>query len=194
MSTDHFPDILSQQIFVGIILVRRLGVACVARVPAPFQPPAPEIERDGRSQTRFRPTCTPMHPCTHTSTRAPVRPFVRQSLRPCVRPCVRPSVRPSVRPCVHTHTFRHRLNGYLVHRVPSLFLASSFRTCLNCEVLKGMFPWRTRHPLSQAPIKPAPNADVAAWSRRARRGARRSKPSLQPQGDPFSQPLTVHDN
>ena len=25
---------------------------------------------------------------------------------------------------------------------------SSFRMCLNCEVLKGMFPWRTRYPLS----------------------------------------------
>ena len=27
-------------------------------------------------------------------------------------------------------------------------LASSLRTCLDCEVLKGMFPWRTRYPLS----------------------------------------------
>ena len=35
---------------------------------------------------------------------------------------------------------RHRLNGYLAQRVPSLFLASSFRMCLNCEVLKGVFP------------------------------------------------------
>ena len=43
---------------------------------------------------------------------------------------------------------RHRLNGYLAQRVPSLFLASSFRMCLNCAVLKGMFPWRTRYPLS----------------------------------------------
>ena len=38
---------------------------------------------------------------------------------------------------------RHRLNGYLAQRVPSLFLANSFRTCLDCEVFKGMFPWRT---------------------------------------------------
>ena len=44
---------------------------------------------------------------------------------------------------------RHRLNGYLAQRVPSLFLAGSFRMCLNCGVLKGMFPWRTRHPLSR---------------------------------------------
>ena len=31
--------------------------------------------------------------------------------------------------------------------VPSLFLASSFKMYLNCEVLTGMFPWRTRYPL-----------------------------------------------
>ena len=43
---------------------------------------------------------------------------------------------------------RHRLNGYLAHRVPSLFLASSFRNCLDCAVLKGMFPRRTRYPSS----------------------------------------------
>ena len=42
---------------------------------------------------------------------------------------------------------RHRLNGYLAQRVPSIFLASSFRMCLNHGVLKGMFPWRTRWPL-----------------------------------------------
>ena len=35
---------------------------------------------------------------------------------------------------------RHRLNGYLAQRVPTLSLASSFRICLDCEVLKGMFP------------------------------------------------------
>ena len=35
---------------------------------------------------------------------------------------------------------RPRLNGYVVQRVPSLFLAGSFRMCLDCEVLKGMFP------------------------------------------------------
>ena len=44
------------------------------------------------------------------------------------------------------HHSRHRLYAYLAQRVPSLFLASSFRMCLDCEVLKGMFPWRTRHP------------------------------------------------
>ena len=45
-------------------------------------------------------------------------------------------------------SIRHRLNGYLAQRVPSLFPAISFRMCLNCEVGKGMFPWRTRYPLS----------------------------------------------
>ena len=54
------------------------------------------------------------------------------------------------------HSFRHRPNGYLAQRVPSLFLANSFRMCLNCEVLKGIFPWRTRYPLSWVPIKPVP--------------------------------------
>lgn len=32
---------------------------------------------------------------------------------------------------------RHRLNGYSAQRVPSFVFASSFRICLNCEVLKG---------------------------------------------------------
>ena len=45
-------------------------------------------------------------------------------------------------------TFRHRPNGHLAQQVPGLFLASRFTMCLNCEVLKGMFPWRTRYPLS----------------------------------------------
>ena len=40
--------------------------------------------------------------------------------------------------------FQHRPNGYFAQRVPSLFLASSLRMCLMCEVLGGMFPWRTR--------------------------------------------------
>ena len=52
---------------------------------------------------------------------------------------------------------RHRLTGYLAQRVPSLFLASSFRMSLKCEVLKGMFPWRTRYPFSSVPIKLVPN-------------------------------------
>ena len=51
---------------------------------------------------------------------------------------------------------RHWLNGYFAQRVPSLSLASSFRTCLNCEALKGMSPWRTRHPSSEVPIEPVP--------------------------------------
>ena len=51
--------------------------------------------------------------------------------------------------CENLEQFRHRLNGYLAQRVPSLLLASSFRTCSNGEVLKGMFPWRTGYPLSK---------------------------------------------
>ena len=45
---------------------------------------------------------------------------------------------------------RHRLNGYVAQRVPCLFLASSFklRNCLDSAVLKCMFAWRTRYPLS----------------------------------------------
>ena len=43
---------------------------------------------------------------------------------------------------------RHWLKGYLAQRVPSPFLASSFGIGLSCEVLKGMFLWRTRYPLS----------------------------------------------
>ena len=44
-----------------------------------------------------------------------------------------------------TAILRHRLNGYLAHRVPSIFLANSFAMCSNREVLKGTFPWRTRY-------------------------------------------------
>ena len=54
------------------------------------------------------------------------------------------------------YLFRHGLNGFLAQRVPTLFLTSSFRTYLNCAVLKGMFPWSARHPLSYVPIKPVP--------------------------------------
>ena len=43
---------------------------------------------------------------------------------------------------------RHRLNGYLAQRVLSHFLASSFRNLFNCAVLKCMFPWRARYPVS----------------------------------------------
>ena len=35
---------------------------------------------------------------------------------------------------------RHRPNGYLARRTPSLSLASSLRTCLICEVLEGIRP------------------------------------------------------
>ena len=59
-----------------------------------------------------------------------------------------PKLREAAWICTASMLNRHRLNGYLAQRVPSLFLASSFRMCLNCEVLKGMFPWRTRYPLS----------------------------------------------
>ena len=34
----------------------------------------------------------------------------------------------------------NQLNGYLAQRAPSLFLASSSRTCLNCALLKVCFP------------------------------------------------------
>ena len=43
---------------------------------------------------------------------------------------------------------RRRLNGYFAQQAPSLCLASSFRKGLNREGLQGMFPWRTRYPLS----------------------------------------------
>ena len=45
-------------------------------------------------------------------------------------------------------TIRHCRNGYLAQRVTSLVVASSCSMCLNCEVVKGLFPWRTRYPLS----------------------------------------------
>ena len=43
---------------------------------------------------------------------------------------------------------RHRPNEHLAQQVPSISLAGSCRSCLDREVLKGMFPWRTKHPLS----------------------------------------------
>ena len=49
---------------------------------------------------------------------------------------------------IRANGYRDRLNGYSAQRVPSLFLASSFRNCSNSAVLKCMFPWRTRYPLS----------------------------------------------
>ena len=55
-------------------------------------------------------------------------------------------------------TVRKRLNGYLAQRVPSIFLAGSFRTCFNRAVPESMFPWRARYPLSHVPIKPVPNS------------------------------------
>ena len=53
---------------------------------------------------------------------------------------------------------RHRLNGHFAQWVPSLFLAISFMMFLKCEVLKGMFPRRTRYPLSWVPIKTVPKS------------------------------------
>ena len=50
---------------------------------------------------------------------------------------------------------RHRLHGYLAQWVPSIFLASSFTRCLNCEALvKACFPGglgthEARYPLSR---------------------------------------------
>ena len=70
---------------------------------------------------------------------------------------------------------RRRLNGYLAQRVPSLYLASSSRTCLSCEALEGMLPWRTGYPLSQVPIEPVPTGCWAA--RRCLRPTATSSPS-----------------
>ena len=54
----------------------------------------------------------------------------------------RPATRLSVK-YVPTHKplptyVRRRLSGCLAQRVPSCFLDSSFRMCLNCAVLKGV--------------------------------------------------------
>ena len=79
------------------------------------------------------------------------------SLRVCVCPIMSPGRSREVSPGQTTYMLPaalmsradlHRQNRYLAQRVPSLFLAISFRMCLNCEALKGMFPWRTRYPLS----------------------------------------------
>ena len=46
-------------------------------------------------------------------------------------------MRASRYPCIgaaNSRNDRHRLNGYLAQLVPSMCLASSFRTCLNCKV------------------------------------------------------------
>ena len=89
---------------------------------------------------------------------------------------------PSCSPCLTD--CRHRLDGYLAQWVPSLSLASGSRNCLNCEVLKGMFPWRTRHPLSQVPIKPVPITDrlppreVGCFPQRRRRLNRNTLPEI----------------
>ena len=39
-----------------------------------------------------------------------------------------------------------------VRKLSRCLLAGSFRTCSNCEVLQGMFPWRTT-PSSQSKIR-----------------------------------------
>ena len=52
---------------------------------------------------------------------------------------------------------------YLAQPARSLFLAIGFRMCLAGEVLKGMFPWRTRYPLSYVPIKPVPIVARRLW-------------------------------
>ena len=44
--------------------------------------------------------------------------------------------------------YRHPLNRHLVRRYLVFLLQA---VCLYCEVLKGMFPWRTRYPVSQDP-------------------------------------------
>ena len=78
---------------------------------------------------------------------SPLYRTLRLTTSPGGRICV-----PCVTQCVETDVLcdyvRHRRNGYLAQRVPSPFLASRFRICLSCEVLEGMFPWRTRCQLS----------------------------------------------
>ena len=59
-----------------------------------------------------------------------------------------------------TNVNRHLLNRYLAQQVPSCLLAGRFSMCLDREVLKGMLPWRTRYPLSEVPIKPAPSETI----------------------------------
>ena len=48
---------------------------------------------------------------------------------------------------VYAHTCVY-IYIYIYTHTPGMFLASSCRICLNCEVLKGMLPWWTRYPLS----------------------------------------------
>ena len=88
-------------------------------------------------QEGSRPVTTPLSP-DHVW-KLPTSP---SHLAPALAPAFAPA------PSISLDDGRHWLNGYLAQRVPSLFLAHSFRMCLHCEVLKGMFAWRARYPLS----------------------------------------------
>ena len=60
-----------------------------------------------------------------------------------------------------TGTCRHRLNGFLAQLAPrSLLVLEAVLRCVEIsEVLKGMLPWRTRYPLSKAPVQPVTNLE-----------------------------------
>ena len=55
---------------------------------------------------------------------------------------------PRLRGLCHPNLSAPAKRGVLGQRVPSLFIASSLEMYLDVEVLKGIFPWRTRYPLS----------------------------------------------
>ena len=78
--------------------------------------------------------------------------------------------------CVSRGLLRHASepNGYLAHRVPNFFLASSFRMCSNTKVLQGMFPWRSRYPLSRRRMRRAPPTPAS----KARPAEAEHKPSM----------------
>ena len=75
--------------------------------------------------------------------------------------------------CVRCAMSRHQLNGYLAQRVPSLFLASSFRMCLSLYCLKllqvcfpgGLGTHEARYPFSRCrmPFAGGHLAATVAW-------------------------------
>ena len=62
--------------------------------------------------------------------------------------------------CMYVYIYIYACVYIYINIYISFFLASSFRNCLNGAVLKGMFPWRTRRPLSQGPIEPVPRVEL----------------------------------
>ena len=78
----------------------------------------------------------------------------------CLFLCFFVFIKANVHPLRQEDAMRHRPNGYLAQRVPSLFLAGGVRSCLNRAVLKGMFAWKARYPLSQVPSE---DAALIAW-------------------------------